>query len=128
MPRRGPERGSVAGSNGASDGHTNDGERLAQRRWMVLLEAVPSAGTSLIDCDTADALLSALGDEHVGGLHRPDRVAVQVSMLAADVAAALTAVLARWRRAAADVRLHDWDVVRAEVLTPEEFERDSHMP
>ena len=118
----------MAGSNGASDGDTNDGERFAQRRWMVLLEAVPSARTSLIDCDTADALLSALGVEHVGALHRPDRVAVQVSVSAADVAAALTVVLSRWRRAAAHVRLHDWEVVRAEVLTPEEFERDLQMP
>lgn len=118
----------MPGSNGASDGDTNDGERLARRRWMVLLEAVPSAGASLIDCDTADALLNSLGDEHVGALHRPDRVAVQVSVSAADVAAALAAVLSRWRRAAAHVGLYDWDVVRAEVLTPEEFELDAQMP
>lgn len=95
---------------------------------MVLLEAVPSEGASLLDCDTADALLRAIGDRHVGALHRADRIAVQVAVSAADVAAALTGVLSRWRRAGAQVGLYNWDVVRAEVLTPEEFERDSHMP
>ncbi len=56
--------------------------------------------------------------------HPPtDRVAVQVQVQARDVLGALGEALTRWRAAAAESLPAGWHVVRAEVLTLEEFER-----
>lgn len=94
------------------------------RRWVVLLEAMATAEGRPFDKETGRALLSAIGSEDMAGLHCPDRVALQVSVSAVDMAEALSGVLSRWRTAAARLALQGWDVVRAEVLTPEEFRRD----
>lgn len=94
------------------------------RGWVVLLEAAADANASLLDIGTVQRMLRAMGDEDGVALHAPDRVAVQVPVHAADVAVALSAVLERWRLASVESVPAGWDVVRAEVLTPEEFTRD----
>ena len=96
----------------------------ARGTWVVLLEAAPNAEASLVDIGTVWATLRAIGDEGAVALHAPDRVAIQVRIEAADVALALVVALARWRQAAVAHAPAGWNVVRAEVLTPEELERD----
>ena len=95
--------------------------------WIVLLEAAANPNASLLDIGTVRTLLRAMGDENGIGLHAPDRVAVQVRVQATDVASALSVALARWRLAAGKAAPTGWDLVRAEVLTPEEFERDCEL-
>ena len=90
----------------------------------MLLEAAANPNASLLDIETVRGLLRAIGDENGVGLHAPDRVAVQVRVQGTDVGFALSVVLARWRLAAGRGALTGWDLVRAEVLTPDEFERD----
>ncbi len=99
---------------------------ISDRRasWVVLLEAAPKIGASLVDIATARAVLRAMGDEDGVGLYAPDRVAVQVRVHGRDVAVALSVALVRWRIAAGMAALTGWVLVRAEVLTPDEFERD----
>ncbi len=92
--------------------------------WIVLLEAAPNGGASLLDIGTLRVILRAMGDEDGVALHAADRVAVQVHVEAPDVAVALCRALARWRTVAAASVPPGWDVVRGEVLTPEEFARD----
>ncbi len=92
--------------------------------WIILLEAAPDGDASLVDIGTVGAILRAMGEEGGVALHAADRVAVQVPVQAADVALALGEALARWRATAAESLPRGWQVVRAEVLTPEEFRRD----
>ena len=118
----GPGRRRTGGSQGgASDAEVTTNGRGS---WIVLLEAAPDGGASLLDIGTLRVILRAMGDEDGVALHAADRVAVQVHVEAPDVAVALCTALARWRTVAASVP-PGWDVVRGEVLTPEEFARDA---
>ena len=72
-------------------------------------------------------MVRAMGDENLAVLHCSDRVALQVSASARDVAEALSGVLDRWRAAASMMGLPSWEVIRAEVLTPAEFRRDCEV-
>ena len=99
---------------------------LAERSWMVLLEAVRTGEAPTVDPATAGSVLRAMGDGTAVGLHCPDRVAVQVAVSANDPAAAATTLLYRWRSVAPGLGLEEWDVVRAEAMTPEEFGLEFH--
>jgi hypothetical protein len=95
-----------------------------QQDWVVLLEATPGkAGTSPMDVETARALLRAMGDVDAIALQCPDRVGLQVRLTAADPMMALHRAFTRWRAVAGSVGT-GWTVVRAEILTFPEFERD----
>ncbi len=98
-----------------------------RRKWVVLLEAVRDPDISCIDAGAARALLTAMAGKDAGGLCCSVRVAVQISVSASDIAVALEGVLSRWRCAVARLALDDWDVVRAEVLMPEEFQQECKM-
>lgn len=102
------------------------GESYVERTWIVLLEAARTDEAPQAGATEASAVLRAMGHETGVGLHSPDRIAVQVSVPAADVATAVATVLDRWRGAALGVGLEDWDVLRAEVVSPEEFDREFH--
>lgn len=121
----------MACRNSVSDADVTDDEPVIDsdhpRKWVVLLEAVRDAENWCIDAEAAGALLRAMAGEDAGGLHCSDRVAVQIPVSASDIAVALEAVLSRWRCAVAGLALYDWDVVRAEVLTPEEFQRECEL-
>ena len=110
----------------STHGHAVSGAQL-QRRWIVLLEAVANTEASLVDIGTARAILVAMGDEDGVGLHGADRIAVQVRVDATDPAMALCSTLARWQPAAGRLLPPGWDVVRAEVLTPEELKYDCEV-
>lgn len=92
--------------------------------WIILVEAAPNGDASFVDIGTVRAILRALADRGGIALHAPDRIAVQVPVEAADAALALSDALARWRVAAAASLPAGWKVVRAEVLTADEFKRD----
>ena len=92
-----------------------------ERSWIVLLEAVRTEETPAVDAATVWAVVRAVGDTAVG-LHCSDRLAVQVAVSASDPAAAATKLVRRWRTVAPGLGLEGWDMVRAEAMTPEEFE------
>lgn len=93
------------------------------REWVVLLEATAIGDATLLDVGTVRAVLELMGDRAGVALHSPERVAVQVRLRAHDPAMALSTAMSRWQVAAARLP-PGWEVVRAEVLTAEEFERD----
>ncbi len=95
--------------------------------WIILVEAAPNERAAVADGGTMRAILRDMGCDDGVALHAPDRIAVQVQVEAADVALALCDALARWRTAAAESVPQGWHVVRAEVLTLEEFRRECEV-
>ncbi|MDQ3897008.1 MAG: hypothetical protein M3326_07135 [Actinomycetota bacterium] len=95
--------------------------------WIVLLEAASEGDASRFDPGTVRAIVREMGDADGVALRAPHRIAVQVQIQADDVACALGSALARWRAAASESAPPGWHVVRAEVLTPEEFKRDCEL-
>jgi diguanylate cyclase (GGDEF)-like protein len=91
--------------------------------WVVLFEVDGRAGDPM-DAAVARSILEAIADADPSGLHSPDRVAFQAWVRAASAREALEAAIARWRAAARRWDVRGWEVVRAEVLAPEEFQRD----
>jgi PAS domain S-box-containing protein/diguanylate cyclase (GGDEF)-like protein len=61
---------------------------------------------------------------HPAALHSAERCAVRLDVKARSGAEALSWAIVQWQQAAADLGLPEWAIVRAEVLTPEEFQRD----
>ena len=100
------------------------GKPEVPRRWIVLVEAEPDGRPSQIDARAASSVLQAMGGEEAVGLHCPERLAMQVSVHAADADVALSTVLSRWRSPAVQLAMRGWAVVRTEVVTWEEFELD----
>jgi hypothetical protein len=94
--------------------------------WVVLLEAIPGtcADASPMDVATARALLRAVGGDEGIALQCSDRVAIQLPLAAPDATTALATAYTRWRVATRTVGAQGWTVVRAEVMSLQEFERD----
>jgi hypothetical protein len=96
------------------------------RRWIVLMEATAGSSGS-VDPDDVRQLLAVMdhSDDGSGGaLQSSDRYAVQVTTTAPGPAEALAFVVSRWTAALRELGLPVWPLVRTEVLTPEELERD----
>ena len=100
------------------------------RKWFVLLEAVGDPASGTIDAGALGKLLGAVDpDPAAGALHRADRYALQVTATGSNPAEALSSTLSRWADVVRQLELPAWEVVRAEVLTPEELDRDlEHHP
>ena len=94
------------------------------QEWIVLLEAAAGDHATFLDIGTVRAILELMDDQNGVGLHSPARVAVQVRVRGSDQAMALSTALSRWNAAAGTLVPAGWDLVRAEVLTLDEFERD----
>lgn len=92
--------------------------------WVVLLEAAADDRATLVDIGTVRAVLRLMGDDTGVGLHCPERIALQVRVRGTDAATALSTAMSRWQAAAVALVPPGWGVVRAEVLTPDEFTRD----
>ena len=94
-------------------------------KWIVLVEAAREGASGEIERYEVATLLEAL-DAGLGGgaLYSQDRYALQVPTTAPSPADALAGVLSRWADAVRRLGLPVWRVVRTEVLTPEELERD----
>ena len=97
-------------------------------QWAVLVEATDAGASGGVDRDGVLRLLAVLERDCGGGgggaLHSSDRYALQLTTTASDPAEALNTVLSRWADALIELDLPAWKVVRTEVLTAEELERD----
>jgi hypothetical protein len=101
------------------------GETELSRDWIVMLEAAGDGDAPGINAGEVRQLLDALDPGPSGtALHVPDRYALQLRARGSSPAEALTDVLSRWAAAVLNLGLPARQVVRTEVCTPEEFERD----
>lgn len=94
------------------------------KEWVVLLEVERHGPDGAVAADDVEALLQAVGKGPYGRLHCPDRYALQVTAPGSSPVEALVDVLSRWSHAVHHLGLPLWEVVRTEVMTPEEFDRD----
>lgn len=92
--------------------------------WVVVLEWALGPGEPLgIGSDMLRALLDELADLAPTALCQPDRYAMQVRLRADGPVAALRAALARQEEALRRVAVGG-DLVRVELLTPEELDQE----
>lgn len=97
-------------------------------QWIVLVEVAGVGVSGGVDSNDMMRLRAALdrdcGGGGCGALHCSDRYALQVATTASGPVEALAGVLSSWSDALLELQLPTWEVVRTEVLTPEELERD----
>ena len=94
--------------------------------WIVVLEAGGVPGGSL-EIEVVRDLLEAVADSRPSALYSPDRYALQLVVHADGPVRALRVAVARWSGAVAELGLSEWPLVRAEVVTPAEFERECEL-
>lgn len=87
----------------------------------MLLEAT---GTGVAHEQVATLLPAVAAGAEAVVLRAEDRCALQVRVRASNPSEALSQVFSRCAEAVSHLELEGWDVVRAEVLTPDEFESD----
>ena len=92
--------------------------------WVVLLEVADDDGYSGIDRNSFARLVESWVDARPTTVYSPSRYALQVSVEAASPALALSAALWRWKDALRHSGLPEWGLVRAELVTPDELERE----
>jgi GGDEF domain-containing protein len=92
--------------------------------WAILLEVADEGGASTIDPASLRRLVGAWSGPAPTSLYSPNRYALQVTVRATDAPAALALAISRWADARQKSSLPAWDVVRAEVLTSTELERE----
>ena len=93
--------------------------------WVVLLEAAGDAALGAINGAHLERLHRALHPGRYGGLlHAPDRYALQVTTTGASPPEALMDVVARWTAAVRELQLPTWKLVRIEVFTPDDLQRE----
>ncbi len=94
--------------------------------WIVVLEvAIEREGS--VALGDVERMVQALGLADAIALSGPDRYVVQVRIIGESCGDALLTAHSRWREAAGEVGLDPSDVVRAEVLTESEFEREREV-
>ncbi len=92
---------------------------------MVLLEVTGEGRSGEMGAGDVKGLLHSLDPGPCGGaLHSRDRYVLQVTARGSGPLDALADVLARWEHAVERRDLPRWKVVRTEVFTPEELERE----
>ncbi len=93
--------------------------------WIVLLEAADvRTATSTIDASRFRQFLRAWGTPAPAALYSPERYALQLQINAIDHGTALSAAIRQWRDAVARAGLPEWELVRVEIMTPDEQERE----
>ncbi len=90
--------------------------------WVVQLEAASTEHTGPIDVGNVAHVLEALDAHH--GLCAPGRCVVQLRVAGEGPTEALGIALLRWEEALRSLGCPPWRVVRTEVLTPDELERE----
>ncbi len=91
---------------------------------MVLLEAADERAGATIDAAAFRRMVTAWAAAPPAALYSPSRYALQVCVTAQDALSALVAATRLWGDALRRAGLPEWRLVRAEILTPDEFERD----
>lgn len=93
--------------------------------WVVILEWSLGDGEPLeAGSPIIAALLDALADAEPIALCHPDRFALQLRLAAPTPVAALSDALARYGMGVPREGLGSWELVRIELLTPEELESE----
>lgn len=94
-------------------------------QWVVLLEATGDATRDPMGVDDLHRLREALEPGRCGGaLRSPGRYALQVTATGAGPVDALLDVVGRWAAGVRRLGLPTWKLVRTEVFTPEDLERE----
>lgn len=102
-----------------------NGERGPDGEWVVLLEAAGEvAGGMAVDPLTLGRVVAPWASPAPVTLYSHDRYAVQLKVWAESPHAALASAMGLWRDALRRRALPDWELVRAEVVTPEELEHE----
>jgi diguanylate cyclase (GGDEF)-like protein len=91
--------------------------------WVVVLEATDH-GAAPVGVEEVGALLEAVADICPVALYGHERYALQVTVAAAGPVEALSSAMARWAEGSARVGLPRWELVRSEVISAREHERD----
>jgi hypothetical protein len=100
---------------------------VAERQWVVVVEAEAANGDGSVEVGRLRRLLEVLPDLDPIALHSADRVAVQLHVDAPGEVEALAQALAELRAALPSVGLSEFQVIRAEVMTREELERECRV-
>lgn len=93
-----------------------------QTKWVVLLEAADESGLSTVDADSYGRLIASWAVPVPTTLYSPTRYALQVTVEADDAPTALGMALSQWQDALQRSTMPEWELVRAEILTPRELE------
>ena len=93
-----------------------------QRDWVVLLEAADEGST--IEPTSFARMISSWAAPAPTTLYSPDRCAFQVPVRAADPPLALAHAMGLWKNALRRSGLPQWELLRVEVLTSQELERE----
>lgn len=94
------------------------------REWIVLLEAADERGRSTIDAPSFRRLVSSWPGPGPTALYSPNRYALQVPVRAFNPPSALSSAMWLWKDVLRRTGLPDWQLVRAEIVTPDELERE----
>jgi diguanylate cyclase (GGDEF)-like protein len=92
--------------------------------WVVVIETTGKAGSPM-DIRSLRWLMELMADRNPTTLYSPDRYALQVVVQAETPEQALGRAVAAWREAQDQLRIEGWELVRAEVITAAEFEREA---
>jgi diguanylate cyclase (GGDEF)-like protein len=94
-----------------------------RQEWVVLLEVADDDGNGIDEAGFA-RLIDSWTAAAPATLYSPSRYALQVSVEAPSPTVALSSALLRWQDALRDSGLPEWALVRAELVTPQELERE----
>lgn len=92
--------------------------------WVILLEVADGVGSSTLDPESLRRMVASWPGAAPTILYSPNRYALQVTVRAADPPTALSNALSLWTDALRRAPLPAWDLVRAEIVTPEELEHE----
>lgn len=102
-----------------------NGERGPDVEWVVLLEAAGEmTGGVAVDPMTLGRIVAPWASSAPVTLCSSDRYALQLKVWAESPHAALASAMGLWRDALRRTDLPDWELVRAEIVTPEELEHE----
>ena len=94
----------------------------AAREWIVLLEVADQEHGSALEPASLRRLLAEWPGAVPAALYSPDRYALQISIAAPDPSLALSSAIGLWKGALRGTALPEGDLIRSEVVTPEELE------
>lgn len=92
--------------------------------WIVLLEVADKWERSTIDATSLGRLLASWATLAPTTLYSENRYALQVSVSASNPALALSSAISLWKDALRRTGIPEWELVRAEIMTPEERDKE----
>ena len=96
----------------------------AGRDWIVMLEAADVTEGPGMDAAEIARLAALWPGPRPKTLYSRSRYALQICLPSADAASALSFALSCWKKGLLGAGLPEWELVRAEVMTPEELEHE----